>query len=60
MQVEMHTLGSETSQYQVEQKPKKYFLSSGERKGRSPNLPSFFAYVQTYAVIDGEGCKVTM
>lgn len=31
------TLGSETSQYQEEKKQNMYFLSSGERKGRSPN-----------------------
>jgi hypothetical protein len=33
------TRGSETSQYPEEKKPKGYSLSSGERKGRSPNLP---------------------
>ena len=31
------TLGSETSQYQVEKKLIKYFVSSGERTRSSPN-----------------------
>ena len=35
--LEERTLGSETSQYQEEKKKNIYFLSSGERKGRSPN-----------------------
>jgi hypothetical protein len=34
-----HTQGSETSQYLEEKRTIVYFLSSGERKGKSPNQP---------------------
>jgi hypothetical protein len=39
------TRGSETSQYPEEKKPKGNSLSSGERKGKSPNQRDFLSGV---------------
>ncbi len=40
VKVRKRTLGSETSQYQEEKRQIMHFLSSGERKGKSPNQSS--------------------
>ena len=54
LDVRERTLGSKTFQYQEEEKTKsaycgRHFLSSGERKGKSPNLVLIVRYVERRA-----------
>jgi hypothetical protein len=54
------TGGIETSQYPKERKSNRDSLSSGERKGNSPNLHSVKDQSRCYAGVAGDGRSVRL